>query len=976
MPRPTTHQPQVTRLIEQLLKVNRLKNLPRQQKTQRLPLIGRNSELRLLHALLTEASHGRPAVVLLTGEAGIGKTSLLDPLTDDARRRGFTVGRADGSPLERDFAFGVVRQLFENPLAEYDEQQREALLESAGPAAAMVLRDRGFHSPHGDRGSFATHHALYRLMGSLADRAPLLVTVDDAHLADAPSLRCLSYVVRRLNAQPVLLVLCTTEGEHPHADQALDDLLSAAHIMRLAPLGPDHVQEVVRHAVGGPVAQRIAPACREVTRGNPFLLTELLRILVRQPEPPTRITEQSIRELGSPAVAERLIASFRSCPDAAELAHAVAILGDRTEFALAAELADLAPAAAARALDALVQMKVLQNSCPLAFVHTFVRNAVLDNTLIGRRIASHTKAAELLRQAQAPAERIAAHLLNSSLVLPPWAADVLREAAHLAESRGAPDVAATYLQHALNQPLLPGQRPFILAELGSVELSFAPTQGIGHLRTALGSTADAQGAARVALSLVPALCMASAHQEAVDVADAVLAGLDSQDRDLTWALNAMAMVSQFQRMQTAADARARIEQLSAQLPDSPDLRRSRLAFLAAMNSWRGEARTDVIQYTREALAGADSLFFRPPGYYALLSLPSADEPHTAKELYAAADRFATESGSPRAAAIMAAAHGKLSLAAGDVTQATREFTAALDFFGRDGATTDGDALSCAAGLVEALVPAGRLNEARATLAEWDLLSDELPEVLHHNFVLCARGLLRIAEGDPQQAAADLEECGRRAEVWQMRNPAVAPWRSRAATAHTLLGATDRARKLAEEELAYAHRWNTPRTIGHALHALAMASDGERRSTLLTEAVTALEKSPSRLGLAHALLDFGIHAEENGHRTPALEALRQAAHLAHICGAAPLQARAQHHLTALAPACGTACHSSPYGLTPQEYRVALLAAQGATNRQIAEKLCVTVRAVEFHLSGTYRKIGVKRAGLASALSGDGTSAHGA
>lgn len=131
----------------------------------------------------------------------------------------------------------------------------------------------------------------------------------------------------------------------------------------------------------------------------------------------------------------------------------------------------------------------------------------------------------------------------------------------------------------------------------------------------------------------------------------------------------------------------------------------------------------------------------------------------------------------------------------------------------------------------------------------------------------------------------------------------------------------------------------------------------------------MEKSPSRLGLAGALLDLGMHAEEQGRRDTAVNALRRAVHLARDCGAEPLQALARHHLTGLDPAHGKAWHPAPYGLTPQEHRVALLAAQGATNRQIAEQLCVTTRAVEFHLSGAYRKIGSKRSGLAAALTGD-------
>ncbi|WP_431045506.1 helix-turn-helix transcriptional regulator [Streptomyces sp. P1-3] len=947
--------------------------MARHHQAEPRPFVGRSNELRSLHDLLSDATRGHPAVVLLTGEPGIGKTALLDGAVDSARRSGVMVGRGNGAPLEREFAFGVVRQVFGGLLADMGDAEKEELLGAAGHAAATVLRDRGFSAPPSVRGSFATHHALYRLMGALADRGPLFIAVDDAHLADAPSLRYLSYAVRRIETMPLLFVLSMTEGERPHAEEPLHDLVAAAHRIRPAPLGPDHVAEIVRWSVGDTAAAQLAPACHEVTRGNPFLLGELLHTLHAQNTPSAQITDATVRELGSPTVAARLMARFRSCPDAAALAHAVAILGDRAEFGLAADLADLGLGAAAQALDALVQMKVLQNSYPLTFIHSFVRKAVLENTPVGRRIATHITAAQLLRQAQAPAEQIAAHLLNIGSTPLPWAVDVLRRAAYLAEERGAPDVAATYLQHALRQRPSPAERTRLLTELGSAEVAFAPARGIDRLRTALEDAVDARDAARAALSLVPALCIVCAHEEAVDVADAVLARLGPDDRDLTWALNSMAMVSQFQRMSTVPEARARIDRMSAQVPDSANLRRSRLAFMAAMNSWHGRSREQVVRFTRDALTGADALFFRPPGYYSLFSLACADEPETAKELYAVADRIAKDSGSPRAAAIMAMAHGRLSQAFGDIARAADEFRAALAAF-RDCGTahaTDGDALSCVAWLVDVLVPAGRLREAHKALADWGLLADPLPELLHHNFVLCARGSLRIADGDPHGAIDDLEECGRRAEVWQMRNPAVAPWRTRAAMAYTRLGTVDRARELAAEELSYARQWGTARTIGNALHALGRAADGEERATLLTEAVAMLERSPSRLHLACALLDFGVHAHERGRRETGLDALRRAAELARSCGAEPLETQVRGHLAALEPSRGTARRTAPDGLTPQEHRIAVLAAQGATNRQIAEQLCVTIRNVEFHLSGAYRKLRVKRDGLAAALSSGGT-----
>ncbi|MFJ8313405.1 MULTISPECIES: helix-turn-helix transcriptional regulator [unclassified Streptomyces] len=938
------------------------------------PFIGRSAELGALQESLSVAVDGHASVVLLTGEAGIGKSSLLDEVVAAAGERGITVGRARGAPLEREFAFGVARQLFGGLLAEIDDPQREALVDAAGLPAAAVLRDRGFDALPSAQASFTTHHALYRLLGSLADQTPLLLAVDDAHLADAPSLRFLSYAVHRFAALPIVLVLCTTEGEQPHAEEPLQDLTAAARPIPLAALEPAEVGHLVRWAVGDSADEDLALACCEVTGGNPFLLAELLRTLEQRGDHRAQITAQQVRGLGSPVVAERLRSRFRSCPGAAALAHAVAILGDRAEFGLASSLAGLDLGTAAHALDTLAGMKVLQNTYPLAFIHSFVRNAVLESAPAGARIATHAKAAQLLREAQAPAEQIAAHLLHAGSVVLPWAVDALRRAAQLAEARGAPDAAATYLQHALHQPLAAQQHAAVLCELGSAELAFNPTTGIARLRSALDGAADAHEAARAALSLVPALSMVSAHEEAVAVADAVLAGLDPDDRDLTWALGSMAMASQFLRMETVADAHTRIERLATGVPDRPDLQRSRLAFLAAVKGWHGESREEVVQFTRQALAGADALFFRPPGYHSLSALARTDDSGAIEECYAVGDRIARECGSPRAGAVMAVAHGLQSFASGNLAEAAGRFSDALRTFEACGTAleTDTDAMPCVAWLVDVLVAAGRVDEAGELLSRCGLLTSRLPELLHHNFVLCARGGLRIAEGDLHGAIEDLEECGRRAAVWQLCNPAALPWRSRAAAAYTALGRHERARELAEDELRDARRWGTPRAIGVALHALGTAVGGDEGAELLAEAVTALEDSPSRLALAAALLDCGALAQAQGRPEAARTALRRSAELARECGAEPVVARAEEHLAQLAPDPREMRGPAPHGLTRQEHRVALMAKHGLTNRQIAEQLCVTLRAVEFHLSGAYRKLGVKRDGLAAMLLSDSHS----
>lgn len=152
----------------------------------------------------------------------------------------------------------------------------------------------------------------------------------------------------------------------------------------------------------------------------------------------------------------------------------------------------------------------------------------------------------------------------------------------------------------------------------------------------------------------------------------------------------------------------------------------------------------------------------------------------------------------------------------------------------------------------------------------------------------------------------------------------------------------------------------------------MAVGGDEGAELLAEAVTALAASPYRLTLAAALLDSGVLAQAQSRPEAASTALRRSADLALECGAELVAARAEQCLAQLAPDPREMRGSAPHGLTRQEHRVALMAAHGLTNRQIAEELCVTLRAVEFHLSGAYRKLGVKRGGLAPKLLPDDQS----
>ncbi|CAM5712988.1 helix-turn-helix transcriptional regulator [Streptomyces fumanus] len=263
----------------------------------------------------------------------------------------------------------------------------------------------------------------------------------------------------------------------------------------------------------------------------------------------------------------------------------------------------------------------------------------------------------------------------------------------------------------------------------------------------------------------------------------------------------------------------------------------------------------------------------------------------------------------------------------------------------------------AAWLVESHVLAGDPEAAHKVLLAHDLagrLDPELPDAAH---VLAARGALHMATGRFQHALDDLIACGRVLTAQNVANPAVIPWRSRAAFAALATRRRDLALALAADDLAAARTWGAPRGIGLALHAVAVTGRDECAVALLEEAVELLDLAHARAELVHALHDLAELGTERGDPTAARARLETASAVAR-------ESRNGLWPPRLEAALNRRDHPE---LTAQELRISELARAGYSNRQIAETLFLAVRTVEFHLSSVYRKLGVSgRRGLQSAL----------
>ncbi|MGN6245467.1 MAG: BTAD domain-containing putative transcriptional regulator, partial [Motilibacteraceae bacterium] len=336
-------------------------------------LVDRDRELVALRRSLADLAAGTGGVALIEGPAGIGQTRLLAEVRAEAAGD-VVVLTARGSQLEREFAFGAVRQLFE-PLLVAPER-RAALLAGAAGAAAGVFDVSDAASDKRADGSFSVLHGLYWLIVNLATERPVLLAVDDLQWCDAGSLRALAYLVRRREGRPVLLAAPLRTGE-PHEDAAL--LAELAHDpsttpVRPGPLSREGVDELVRGRLGADAAPAFVEACFRTTGGNPLLLRQMLRALESEGVRPDALHAHTVTAVGSRAVSSLVLMRLSRMPAAATaVARAIAVLGDGAALPALASLAGVPEPETAAAVAALARAEVVRDEHPLGFVHPLVR---------------------------------------------------------------------------------------------------------------------------------------------------------------------------------------------------------------------------------------------------------------------------------------------------------------------------------------------------------------------------------------------------------------------------------------------------------------------------------------------------------------------------------------------------------------------------------------------------------------------------
>jgi DNA-binding CsgD family transcriptional regulator len=933
-------------------------------------LLERDRELDELTQAIGDARAGSGRLVVVEGSAGIGKTQLVKAAHASADADGFCVLAARGGELEREFPFGVVRQLFEPTLAALPRGARDQAMGGAASLAAGLFAIDGSPPAHaGEEASAAMLHGLYWLAVNLSARAPLLVAVDDLHWCDAPSLRWLGYLARRLEGLPVLL-LAATRPAIPDDDAApLAALASdpAADVVRPEPLSRAAVAAMVRQQIRQDADPGFCEACHSATDGNPFLVRELLAALAAEGVQPIADAAARVATLGPRAVARSVNLRLAQLPpEAVALARAVAILGEQAGLQRAAAVAGVDTEEAAHAADLLVRAGVLESDRRIGFTHSIVRAAVYAELPPGERALSHAGAARALAAENAPIGEIAAHLLAATPVGDPWAVDMLVAAARHAQAQGAPDVAAAHLQRALAEPPAEELRATLLAELGMAEAQAQVPHAIEHLSQALDLTSDTIERGKIALELGRTLTMAERLHEAVAVLDEARRSVVDADRELAMRLDADLIDAARMNLGTRAIVGERLDAAGDDQPPDTAAGRALLAHLAFESVVAGRRADEAAEMAERALGGGlvrDTGVPEPAYYVAAYTLSLCDRVEASERWLDEGMRRSRDAGAALGFATGSCFKAIAVMRRGDVVAAEANARTALDV-GREHGFRIGLPMSMAV-LVNALIERGQVDEAEEALAAGELEADS--GSMSFTVLMFSRGRLRALRGDLPGARDDLLACGRQAIEWGSKTPTFFPWRSTAALLLNAMGDRTEAERLVDEELEMARAFGAPTPIGLSLTAAGLMRDGDAGIAALREAVGVLETAPALLARARALTFLGMKTRIGGDDAGAREPLRTALDLAHRCGATGLVDQAHAELVATGARPRRPALSGSAALTPSELRVATMAAEGMTNAEIAQSLWVTPRTVEQHLSRCYRKLAIaSRSQLAEAL----------
>ncbi|WP_161624849.1 AAA family ATPase [Streptomyces spectabilis] len=921
-------------------------------------VVERDEEFSIMEGMLGVTVAGQGGALLVSGAAASGKTALLRAFGARAQAAGALLLQATASDAERDMPLGVMGQLLLGAeLPDVDTTRAARLVDLV--AVTVPTRRARVTLPA------TVVNAITELGGIVLEKAkerPVVLIIDDVHHADPYSLEGLLYLARRLDASRILMLLGESGSglsgnTGSGAARFHMDLLRVAGCRNIR-LGPLTRRGVAEMAVSfGGHEQRwwgTRPLVAELHRiggGNPLLT----RALIEDGRGPGAGSGGPAGLVPGEAYEQAVtMCLFRSDTALRNTAWALAVLGPHAAHAELAEVLGVSRESAYRSLDALRAGGLLGSDW---FRHEASRAAVLRSMEPGHRAHLEARAAEVLHEHGRAATEVVRHLVQAGPVDAVWALPTLLEAAERALADDEVGLALACLRVARDSCADERRSLEIRAALTRAAWRVNPATAAQHLPALTAGALAGRVSTRHAAELVGHLLWFGQ----VDQATAVLRAAEK---------------SRAAGAAPGAGTPHRLDDVRLWLAyEYPGLPRP--ARVSGEASWgAGPARSAherAATLVRAVLDGAgDDVVVRaeqilqgtrlddgtvPALVVALNSLILADRLDKAAYWCETLFKEATARGVPMWQAQLASVKARVEVRLGGLAAADRSAHTAIALVPAEGW---GVALAAPVAVaVYAETALGRLDDAAAHLCV------PVPEMAFHTpdglVYLWARGHYYLAAGRPYAALDDFRTCGDLMTCWDLDLPGLVPWRTDAAQAQLALGDERRAHDLAEEQLALVGP-GTAWTRGVSLRVLARTLAPARRPPLLEEAVEILRETGHRLELARATDELARAHRELGGAGQARSLARKAQQLARECGVpAPAAPRPADTGT---PRGGDGAWATPGGgrpaeLSDAELRVATLAARGHTNRQIADKLFITISTVEQHLTRAYRKLDVQR-----------------
>ncbi|WP_246150106.1 helix-turn-helix transcriptional regulator [Streptomyces qinzhouensis] len=929
----------------------------------------RSEILEELGDLLARSARGRGAIASISGSTAMGKTAVLNVLADQASSAGSTVLGVVSTPDEREHAFSGLAQLFQAVHAHAPEAAGGGVdlpggVRLGGPAGVAVPPASGVAQDE----LVAVARQTHRVVAALAARGHVLITVDDIQHTDAATLFCIRYLAQRLPQLPVTLVL--TRGTllvDEQSPRVLDDLVYKTSVRRfhLGPLSREGVRELAASLVPFAPPDDFVAELHRLSMGNPLLVQAVVEDGLRaaSESAAARVLSGADDHGGRPDPGDRLSAGHvfqqvvltclhRLGPHAERVARCVALLDRAATTLLLSRLSGIEAELVRRCLRLLTGIGVLDGT---RLRHPGMRQALLREMSPDEATELRHRAARLLYDDGAPPQAVAVHLLGSGPLREGWVVPVLQEAARQALADGEVAQGLRCLELARDCCSEEAERLSVMSQYAYGQWQLRPAHSAQHFLALKNPITAGKLACGDALRVAEGMMFYLHFDEAMKVVDH-----QNGDEGAVTALHGtrLLMASEFLGLLDRPARPLPKVQLSA---TSTSEVRARHALVRALGRGADE---DAIALAEQVLQGSHSPEpWKLDGFQAaLLTLCYTDRLDAARKWY---EVLAADSGryeAPGWRGLLESTGALISLRRGQLADAVRQAeTARARLSGRSWNVGSASALAV---LIEALTAMGD-HEAVVKL-----LAVEPPQALFQTraglHYLYARGRHHVATGKLNMALTDFLGCGTLMQRWNVDTPALAPWRLGAAEVWMRLGDRERAARLVEKQFAATEAGLT-RSRGMVLHSLALLQPAAKQPPILLDAFDRLDNSGAWYEAASVLVDLSRAYQQLGETAVARQTARRAWRLARSCRAESLcQSLLPTKTPRVAEAKKPASPGGGHGgdqfsfdrLSESERRVAILATQGYANREIADRLYITVSTVEQHLTRVYRKLGIR------------------